>query len=104
MTGHTYPCRSGLLADEAVALLKQFYSTENVKGTERLLWLHKWGSRQRQKLLYLSQEMTPFLFLGSERDVFSLLHMVTIVSLGMSRAIQRDGECRYLSAAGSIGT
>ncbi|CAM9456410.1 unnamed protein product, partial [Pylaiella littoralis] len=31
MTGHTYPCQSGLLADEAVALFKQFYSRQNVK-------------------------------------------------------------------------
>ncbi|CAM9546611.1 unnamed protein product [Ectocarpus sp. 12 AP-2014] len=34
MSGHTYPCHSGLLADEAIALFKQFYSRQNVKAPE----------------------------------------------------------------------
>jgi len=34
MTGHAYPCQSGLLADEAIALFQQFYSTQNVKGND----------------------------------------------------------------------
>lgn len=31
-SGCSYDCESGLLADEAVALFKQFYSRENSKG------------------------------------------------------------------------
>ncbi|CAN0002296.1 unnamed protein product [Scytosiphon promiscuus] len=33
-TGHTYTCQSGLLAGEAIALFKQFYSRQNVKAPE----------------------------------------------------------------------
>lgn len=30
--GYKFPCQPGLLADDAVALFKQFYSRENSKG------------------------------------------------------------------------
>ncbi|CAM9161059.1 unnamed protein product, partial [Laminaria digitata] len=31
-TSYTYPCQPGLLAEEAVALFKNFYARENTKG------------------------------------------------------------------------